>query len=252
MTRAEDRAFFDDWAEFYDAYYAQQAIDDVSFYVVRARNADGPVLEVGCGTGRIYLELLDAGVDATGIDLSPESLRVLREKADERGLEPDVREADVRTFDARREYALAIIPFRAFCHLLTLDDQLGALRRLHAALVPGGSLVFNTFVPNPAVIADFYEEWQTETFEHAGEIYTARTYTTLDDPVEWIAHETRELYGPDGDQLTENEFHLHLATKRELELLAMQSPFVEWSVQGGFDGGPLEAADQEMVWELRA
>lgn len=55
------RGFFDAWAEFYDVEYGEQDIGDEEFYVDLARQADGPVLEVGCRTGRIYLELLRAG-----------------------------------------------------------------------------------------------------------------------------------------------------------------------------------------------
>jgi SAM-dependent methyltransferase len=79
MTRIED--YFDAWSEFYDAELAARDPDDVGFYRERASAVDGPVLELGCGTGRITLELLADGVDAYGIDVSAEMLATLRETA---------------------------------------------------------------------------------------------------------------------------------------------------------------------------
>jgi cyclopropane fatty-acyl-phospholipid synthase-like methyltransferase len=64
------------------------------------RPYDGSVLEVGCGTGRIYLDLLRAGVDADGIDLSAAMLEEPRRKAAEAGLEPNVGRADTTTFES--------------------------------------------------------------------------------------------------------------------------------------------------------
>lgn len=68
MTDAE--RYFDAWSGIYDAEVADDGGEDVAFYRELALDADGPVLEIGCGTGRIYLELLAAGVDAYGVDIS--------------------------------------------------------------------------------------------------------------------------------------------------------------------------------------
>lgn len=244
------REYFDATAEFYDAQYGADQGGDREFYRELAVEADGPVLEVGCGTGRIYLDLLRAGVDADGIDVSEEMLAVLREKAAEEGLDPGVWRADVTDFEPPREYALAIVPFRAFLHLLTVEDQLAALSNLHDALEPGGRLALNVFVPNPDVVEQFYGKWQEESIEHEGEEYTLRTLTELTDPVEWIVREQRELYDPNGEQVFDVSYTLTWLPKREFELLARLSPFGEWTVYGGFKFDPLESVDQEQVWIL--
>lgn len=95
-----------DHARVYDRRMAGMDRDDTEFYRERALAADGPVLEVACGTGRIYLELLAAGVDADGVDVAGPALSVLREKAAERGLEPSVWQGDMRTLSVDREYDL--------------------------------------------------------------------------------------------------------------------------------------------------
>ena len=107
-------AYFDRIAPIYDAYYETIGTDDIEFYrdLGLEASTDDPVLEVGCGTGRIYLTLLEAGIDATGIDISGGMLEVHRHKVVDASFdaEPQVRQADVTSFEPRREYALAIVP----------------------------------------------------------------------------------------------------------------------------------------------
>ena len=245
------REYFDVTAEFYDAQYGADQGGDREFYRELAVEADGPVLEVGCGTGRIYLDLLRAGVDADGIDVSEKMLAVLREKAAEEGLDPWVWHTDVTDFEPPREYALAIIPFRAFLHLLTAEEQLSALANLHDALEPGGRLALNFFVPNPEVVEAYYGDWREEAIVYEGREYTLRTLTELENPVEGIVHERRELYDPDGERVFDAAYTLKWLPKREFELLARLSPFEEWEVYGDFEWDPLESADQEQVWILK-
>lgn len=238
---------FDDWAGIYDDYYADQEIGDRAFYVELAREADGPVLEVGCGTGRIYLELLRADVDAYGIDVSGEMLDVLRERAEDVDRSPHVRQADVTDFQPEREYALVIVPFRAFLHVIRLEDQQAALRTLREALAPGGRLVLNFFTPDIDWIAERYGEPQTEMLERDGQTYQITTLSELEDDVEWIVRERRTVEH-DGEVVSESTFRLTLVTKREFELLCETTGWSDWNVYGGFDREPLERAGQEQVW----
>jgi SAM-dependent methyltransferase len=238
--------YYDVWAEFYDAEH-RELQDDIDFYVDLATDADGPVLEVGCGTGRIYLELLRAGVDADGIDLSAEMLDRLREKARSEDLDPSVRQADVTDFDADREYALVVVPFRALLHLTSLDEQRAALGCIREALAPDGRLAFNVFAPDFDVICEYGEE-QEAIFEHDGEEYRMVSETTFVDEIECVTREHRRLYDEDDELVAEQSFDLHVAFEREFELLLEVTGFSEWTVYGGFDYDPLESTDQEMVW----
>lgn len=243
-------SFFDETAAFYEATYEPQDIDDVGFYLQRARAADGPVLEVACGTGRVYLELLSTGIDADGFDGAPGMLSELRSRADERGLEPSVWEADMRDFEVDREYALIIVPFRSFLHLLEIEDQRSALRQFHDALAPDGELIIAVFAPNFEVMCERYGEWTERAIEYDGGEYTVRDRTTFADEVEQIVESTREIRGPSGDVVARGQFELKLLPKREFELLLETSPFETYEVYGGFDLDPLESTGQEMVWVI--
>ena len=246
----DQTTFFDETAAFYDATYEPQDIDDVEFYVERARAADGPVLEAACGTGRVYLELLAAGVDADGFDGAPEMLSELRSRAAERDLEPSVWEADMRDFEVDREYALIIVPFRSFLHLVELEDQRSALRQFHDALAPDGELIIAVFAPNFEVMCEHYGEWDERAIEYEGEEYTVRDRTALVDEVEQVVESTREIRGPSDELVARGQFELKLIPKREFELLLDTSPFETYEVFGGFDLGSLESTDQEMVWVI--
>ncbi|MBM3778763.1 MAG: class I SAM-dependent methyltransferase [Acidimicrobiia bacterium] len=139
-------------AELYDYVGPYAARPDITFYVDAAREAGGPVLEVGCGSGRVLVPTARAGIDVTGLDASPAMLDICRRRL---AAEPeDVRaratlvEGDMRRFDFDRRFALATIPFRPFQHLLTPDDQLACLAAIHRHLRPGGRLVFDIFNPS--------------------------------------------------------------------------------------------------------
>lgn len=146
---------YDDYpfvAEIYDYVYTPQMAGDVDFYVEMAKESGGPVLELGCGTGRVLLPIARAGLAATGLDLSEFMLAVLRQKLERE--DSQVRDrvrivtADMRRFDLGKSFPLITIPFRAFQHLLELDDQLSCLACIREHLAPKGHFILNVFNPS--------------------------------------------------------------------------------------------------------
>lgn len=238
--------FFDDLAELYDPAHRERDIGDESFYRELAMNADGPVLEVGCGTGRIYLELLRAGVDADGFDISENMLQVLEDKAETADLDAFVWRDDMREFEAPRAYDLVIIPFRTFLHNLTVEDQLATLRRCRDALAPGGRLALNVFTPDFELICDTYGEPDEWTFIHEGEQYTVTDVTDFVDEVEQIIASTRRV-SRDGRNISTATFELALVSRREFELLLRTTGWSDWTFYGGFGGDELVETGQELV-----
>lgn len=223
---------------------------DVGFYRDLATEADGPALEVGVGTGRVYLELLDAGLDVDGSDLSERSLNRLRSKATDRDLSPTVWVNDPTDFDVDREYGLIYAPARAFNQLHTLEKQKKALQSIRDALAPEGRFALNTFVPRFDVVED-YGEPRAEEVTIDGEQYRVVLATFLDDEVEQVTPYQRELYH-EGELVAERETPFALIPKRQFELLFEVAGFSDWTVRGDFEGAPLDSAEQEMVWVVDA
>lgn len=126
-------------ARFYDLEHADLTAD-VVFFLYFARQAGGPVLEVGCGTGRLLLPMLEAGIEVTGVDLSPAMLARARDKL---GDKVPLIEGDMQTVTLPQRYALIIISINTFLHLMTTADQLAALANLARYLSPGGRIIID-------------------------------------------------------------------------------------------------------------
>ncbi|MFB6242268.1 MAG: class I SAM-dependent methyltransferase [Candidatus Nanosalina sp.] len=236
-----------DYAELYDIVApGKNSGEDIDFYVTEALKADGKVLEVACGTGRIYLEMLEQGVDAYGIDLSEEMLEKLEEKAEKRNLEPKVFEADMRDFDLDEKFSLVIIPYRSFLHNLTIEDQLSTLENIYRHLEDGGKLILNFYCPDLEFISENYEKELRRDIEgHEG--MELVEYNELVDPVDWIIEFEKKIV-EDGEEKWSATGKTKMVTRPEFELLLRNSSFSEWTVYGSFDLEELENSQQEMVW----
>lgn len=235
-------AHFDSFAPFVDAMWRAADLDDVGFYVEAARAVDGPALELGCGTGRVYLPTLAAGVDVDGVDLSGEMLSVLRERAAAEGLEPSVRRADVTDFAVDREYDLVTFPFRGFLHLTDRTDQVAALRRVRETLATGGRFVLDFFAPSFDVVCEMYGTAEATEFSHEGERYRIETTSTVENAVEMVTRVERRLLDAEGAVLRERSFPLKLLPKREFEGLIDLAGFSGWRVFEGFEATDVTAS----------
>ena len=116
----------------------------VEFWLSQARISGGPVLELGCGTGKLSIPLAEAGFSVTGLDNSPALLQFAASKSD------DVRwiEGDMRSFDLGERFALIMLPSNNLGHLHTPEDFEGCISSVKRHLQPGGVFVIDVFVPN--------------------------------------------------------------------------------------------------------
>jgi SAM-dependent methyltransferase len=116
-----------------------------------------PILELACGTGRALLPLARQGYQVTGLDISPEMLEIARHKIEAEGLAGQVTlvEQDMRRLALDGRFNLAFVALNSFMHLLTLDDQMASLVRIHHHLNPGGRLLLDLFNPDLGRLLDF-------------------------------------------------------------------------------------------------
>ncbi len=138
--------------EFYDHVVPYASRPDVAFYVDAARHSGGPVLELGCGTGRVLIPTARAGIEIVGLDASEGMLETCRRRL--RAESPDVQRraslqrGDMRDFELDRTFRLVTIPFRPFQHLVTVPQQLACLATVRRHLGPDGRFVFDVFNPS--------------------------------------------------------------------------------------------------------
>lgn len=230
-------------ADLYDLLFNGYAAD-LDFYVGAAKRAGGPVLDVGCGTGRVLLPCLAAGLDVDGVDNSAEMLERLRLHARAKGFTPHVQLADMREFHMPRRYAGVIIPFNAFAHMLAHDDQIATLRCCREHLVPGGRLVFDVSA-TPAMVAE-------PVADPVLELETAHPETGLPvrlydgrrlDVATQTQHSRIEVQELDAAGAVA-QAHRFVTMVRwtypsEMELLLRLAGFARWEIAGGYDGRPV-------------
>jgi SAM-dependent methyltransferase len=111
---------------------------DLPLWRQLAEASGGAVLDVGCGTGRVALDLARQGHEVTGIDSDPAFVRTLRARARREGLAVRAEIADARAFDLRRPFALAIAPMQTVQLLGGGRGRAAMLQSVHSHLVPGG------------------------------------------------------------------------------------------------------------------
>ena len=227
----------------------------LDYYTGLAKAADGPVLDLCCGTGRILLPSLAAGVDIDGLDLFSPMLDTLRRKAALLGLSPNLHQADMSEFQLPRRYALIMIPFNAFGHNMTQDAQIRCLSLCRQHLVAGGLLAFDAFFPSLAIIGT---PQQTRVLEgelpHPMTGRPMRMYDTRSfDRVAQVQHSINELelLGSDGsvEHVYRSEMKIRYIYKNEMELLLKAAGFTRFGIYGDFEGRPLTREEDAMIVE---
>jgi SAM-dependent methyltransferase len=207
--------------------------EDVDFYVELAREAEGPVVELAAGTGRITIPIAQrAGKEVIGIDLSPAMLELAREHAAEAGVELDLREGDMRDLDLVDATDLVICPYRALLHLPTWSDRRRVFERVARALRPGGRFAWNAFVFDHRYAVEYDGRWQDEPQRHLTE------YAPGDNRV--------DITLEDGPTLS-----LWSITRSEWEGLLDVAGLEIEALYGWFDRRPFDDASREFVWIAR-
>src|SRR3954453_7627518 len=127
---------YDSWAAVYDAW-ATDMTEDVAHYVSLAREADGPIVELMVGSGRVAIEgVRQTGKPVLGIDSSPAMLEIARERS--AGLPLELRLGDVRELQLDEPAALIYVPYRSLLHLHGWQEKRQGFARGRGPLRGGG------------------------------------------------------------------------------------------------------------------
>jgi SAM-dependent methyltransferase len=160
---------------------------DVAFYIELARQADGPLVELAVGNGRVAIPVAQAtGQRVIGIDTSPAMLEQGRVRAAEAGVELDLldlREGDMRDFALDEPAALIYCPFRSLLHLPSWADRRRTFEHVSASLRPAGRFAWNAFAFDHRIAARLEGEHQDEPVPHTIQYAVGdnRVDITLDD-----------------------------------------------------------------------
>jgi ubiquinone/menaquinone biosynthesis C-methylase UbiE len=154
------------FASHYDDWSAHMRAD-VAFYISLALQADGPLVELAIGNGRVAIPIAQAtGRRVIGIDSSPAMLDQARRRAAEAGVELDLRQGDMRDLALTERAALIYCPFRALLHVPTWADRRRTFERVAASLRPDGRFAWNAFAFDHTIAARLDGVHQEEPLPH--------------------------------------------------------------------------------------
>jgi SAM-dependent methyltransferase len=223
---------WDAFAPLYETWAADMT-EDVAFYVDLAREADGPIVELAVGTGRIAIPIAErTGKRVVGIDSSPGMLAIARERAAAAGVELDLREADMRDLGLDEPTDLVICPFRALLHLPTWQARRQLFERVAASLRPGGRFAWNAFAFDHRIAVSLDGEWRDEPVRNRID------YFPTDNRIE-ITFEDRP------------GISLWWVARSEWEGLLDVSGLETEALYGWFDRRPFDNESREFVWVAR-
>jgi ubiquinone/menaquinone biosynthesis C-methylase UbiE len=246
-------------ADYYDASpVVAERKQDVAFYRNAGREHGDPILELGCGTGRIALALAEAGLRITGLDLSERMLERASEKRAALPVETRERvhlvQGDMARFDLDETYRLIIIPFRPFQHLLETQQQLDCLHCVRKHLAAGGHLIIDFFQPDLRRLHDpsVQEERLVAEYKMPG----GRRVRLSERVVAFHRAEQRNdvemIYGvTHADGRKERlvlAWTLRYFFRYEVEHLLARCGFRVTALHGSFDYSPLNDASPEMIF----
>ncbi|MBI4766414.1 MAG: class I SAM-dependent methyltransferase [Deltaproteobacteria bacterium] len=172
------------FAQFYDAYVGNYA-RDLPLYLALAARAQAPILEIGCGSGRVLLPLLRAGHPVTGVDISGEMLRLAEEKLNKNSLRErgTLLNHDFVDQALTRTYGLGLVTFYTFNYLLSPEQQKAFLDHVAETLLPGSAIVLHLFYPNPLLHPDTAGKWiEKGPYRVAGETIFLQDLRRMSNP----------------------------------------------------------------------
>jgi SAM-dependent methyltransferase len=252
--------------EIYDTQTTQEwqsRQEDAGFYVEEAKTANGPVLELGCGTGRLIVPLLATGLVVHGLDASAAMLRVAEQKRaslqQEAAGRLHLHVGNMVRFDLEERFALIYIAFRSFQILSTRQEQKQCLLCCRKHLAAGGRLIINLFDPRYDLILPGRQPGMIgpREFTHpvSGNRVRVEMLERVNDPLTQTFEECWRFTETDssGGILRQEEESLRLrwTFRYEMQHLVESCGFAVEAEYSDFHRAP-PAYGKEQVWVLRA
>ena len=238
-------------ARIYDKLF-KGVTGDLAFYLNEAKKANGKILELGVGTGRIYLPIVKEKLPIIGLDNSSSMLNELRKKARTMNLKINVYKKDMKNFRFKSKFALIIIPYGAFLHLENKEEQFNALKNISKHLKKGGKLILNFFNPDLQLISKgkvkhmslFKDPSSGTTFQ----IVEMTNYDMSNQMIKtlYIINEQKNW------KKTKQKMYITVryVFRKQFEKLLKEAGFKSFKLYGGFNGEPFSERSTEMLWVI--
>lgn len=237
------------FSRFYDTIYTHHPLSEQNdFYLNEIKKSSGPVLEVGVGTGRHYIDGLNSGADIYGIDISGWMLEVLKSKLNK---DQHYRISNQNIIDFRfdMKFDLIIAPVRVFMHLLEKQDQLSALNSVYNHLNPGGKFIFDVFIPDLNQLISGVKDFVDYDQEYEPGKRLKRSTSTKPGLINQIINVffTLEWSDKEGENTEHFNTPMRYFFRYELEHLVERSDFESFTIKGDFKGSELGKDSKEFI-----
>lgn len=228
----------------YDHIHNTAWLNDIQFYIEQVKKDRGPVLELGCGTGRVSIPIAEQRHCVTGIDIDKRMLNRAREKAEEKHLDIDWILGDIRNFDLGRQFGTIIYPANSIAHLLDIDSIEGCLACIRKHLSENGLFILHMFTPGLKILSrDHDKRYPVSEYDDPhGRGHVVVTETTIYDnarqvnDVKWYY-----LYEQTGEEEIK-KFSMRIYYPQELDALLRYNGFEIVAKYGAFDGRPYDSS----------
>jgi len=248
-----DNTYPNNFARFYDTiYHSMRDGVDNDYFETEMTKSKGKVLEVGVGTGRLFMNALNNGADIYGIDISSEMLKVLYDKLPE-NQHPRVSLQSITDFTFPFKFYLIVAPFRVIMHLLEKEDQLKALNNVFDHLNDGGRFIFDAFIPDLKQLIKGFDNHIDFEGEYLPGKKLKRIVSTRPDLMRQVINIRFHMEWEEGGNSCQDEWELPLRFffRYELEHLIERSEFRNFKMYGDYKGNDLGSDSRDFIVHCR-
>jgi SAM-dependent methyltransferase len=213
-----------------------------------ARRTGGPILELGCGTGRIAVPIAQDGHHIVGLDRSAAMLERAERRARRANVEVRWVEGDMRAFSFTEAFALIFVALNSFL-MLGPDDRWSCLARVREHMAPRGRVAIDVFQPDPETVVGLnggvVDEWERVDPETGRAV---RKFSSSHANVDGV---TQRIWYDETDEGAVRRLGgtttLHYLYRREAELLFSEAGFVIETLHGDYEGNPADARSRKLL-----
>ena len=237
------------FARFYDLIYHQQRDSvDNEYFLNEISQTKGKILELGVGTGRLFVNALKEGADIYGIDISQSMLEVLNKKLTKEQRKR-ISLQNITDFSFDFKFDLIIAPFRVVMHLLEKEKQIRAINNVFEHLNENGRFIFDVFVPDLSQLISGIDNYTDFEGEHGYGRIIKRTISTKPDLINQIIHIKFRLEWNEDNELKHDEWNMSLRFffRYELEHLVERSHFNIYKILGDYHGNELNQKSKDFI-----
>jgi SAM-dependent methyltransferase len=239
----------ENFARFYDVIYHhhRDSVDNEYFQNI-IKQTKGKILEIGVGTGRLFVTALNQGADIYGLDISKSMLNVLLKKLPE-DKHKRISLQNIIDFKSDFKFDLIIAPFRVIMHLLEKDEQIRAINNVYEHLENNGKFIFDAFIPDLNQLLNGINNYVDFEGEYEPGKKIKRIVSTRPDLINQLINIRFHLEWDEDNELKHEEWRVPLRFyfRYELEHLIERSRFERYKILGDYQGNVLNQKSKEFI-----